>query len=287
MLTQLLQFDLEAQHMIKGVVYDHNKEAIFPVVILEEGTENGTVTDALGNFELMTEMDSAHLSFRMFGFLTRIVPVTKDSILNIKLIPDDSVEIRDFYNSRWLSFGMNYDAFSTVGGLQLSNGVNEEPLIHFEDFQDKFLVKVSGFSDFENNYALYVESGMTRLRYVGRTTIQYNLLRFKDRELLLTDINLTSRIRYIHDTGLIFRTGYQDLDSNRNFGIGLGLEQNLRHMYFGFNSRFYNDYFHHEAYFQLLIPGKNFFTVRSVYNRIENKDQLTIGLNYAFVRNQK
>ncbi|TPE44636.1 hypothetical protein [Pontibacter mangrovi] len=193
----------------------------------------------------------------------------------------------EFYNTRWLAFGTNYGFANSVIGFQVSNGVDEEPLIHFEDFQDNLLIKVQGQTGFDSSYSYGAELGFYSLKYVGRTTLKYDVLNFNDSDLFLTDFNLTSRIRYFRNTGLIFRTGFHQLDGNKNFGFGFGLEQNARNAYFGLNSRYYFEYFHHEAYFQYRIPTKNFISFRTIYNRIDKKDLLTIGLNYSFVRNNK
>ena len=196
-------------------------------------------------------------------------------------------ESKDYYNTRWLTFGSNYGIFNRVFGFQLSNGVDEEPLIHFEDFQDNILIKLHGQTDFGENYSYGGEFGFYSLKVIGRTTLKYDFLNFENSELYLTDINLTSRLVYIRNTGLIFRTGYQNFDGKKNFGIGLGFEQDLVKSYFGLNSRYYFDYFHHEAYLQFRLLKSNMLTMRTVYNRIDNRNILTIGLNYSLVRNRK
>ncbi len=267
-----------SQNLVKGSVYDPEGNELPEVKILETGTNNGTESNIKGYFELTTMNDASYLSFSWIGFKTQSVMVTSDTTLNITLN-------NDFYNTRWLTFGTNYEFFNSVIGLQISNGVDEEPLIHFEDFQDNILIKVHGQSDLNNNYSYGAELGVYSLRYIGRTTLKYDVLNFENSELFLTDINLTSRIRYFRNTGLIFRTGYQDLNNQKNFGVGLGFEQVAEKVYFGFNSIYYFDYFHHQAFVQFRIAPKNLISFRTVYNRIDNKNLLSVGLNYSFIRN--
>jgi hypothetical protein len=269
------------QILVQGKIRDNNGENLPGAVISEIGAGNSTTTDIEGSFSLKTIQDSCKISFSFIGLDTQTITLTKDSTLNI------SLDFGDFYNTRWLSIGTNYESFNSVIGLQLSNGVDEEPLIHFEDFQDNLLIKIHGQTDLNDNYSYGAEIGVYSLKYVGRTTLKYDVMNFENSELFLTDFNLTSRIRYFRNTGLIFRTGYQKFNNNENYGIGLGIEQGGQNFYFGMNSRYYFDYFHHEAYLQIQIPTKNILSFRTVYNRIDNKNLLTIGLNYAFVRNKK
>ena len=268
-----------SQILVQGKIRDINGEAIPGALINEIGTENKTISDLEGNFSLKTNQDSCSVSFSFIGLEIKTINFTKDSLINVTL------EFGNYYNTRWLTFGTNYEFFNSVIGLQISNGVDEEPLIHFEDFQDNILIKVHGQYDLNTNYLYGAEIGASTLRYIGRTTLKYDVINFENSEIFLTDINLTSRIRYFRNTGLIFRAGYQKYNNNENFGFGLGLEQKGRNVYFGFNSIYYFDYFYHEAYLQFRIPTKNFISFRTVYKRIDNKNMISVGLNYSFVRN--
>ena len=275
----LISFNAISQNVVKGFVYDTGGSELPGVVIIETGTHNRTETNINGYFEFITINDASHLSFSWIGHKTKSVKVTSDTTLYIVLN-------EYFHNTRWLTFGANYDFFNSVIGLQISNGVDEEPLIHFEDFQDNILIKIHGQSDLGNNYSYGGEIGINFLRYIGRTTLKYDVLNFEDSQLFLNDFNLTSRIRYIRNTGLIFRTGFQELNKQKNFGLGLGFEQVAQNVYIGFNSRYYFDYFHHQAYLQFRALAKHFISFQTVYNRIDKKNMLSVGLNYSFVRNK-
>jgi len=275
----MLSFQVNSQNLVKGTVFDSKEHIKVPgAKILELGTSNITRSDLNGQFQLNTLSDTSTLIISFVGYSYKEFTISSDTTLLVDMF-------YDLYNTRWFSFGTSYGTLNQVFGFQLSNAADEEPFIHFEEFQDNFIVKLNGQTDFKNNYSYSGELGFSLKRFVGRTTLKYDRINFKDPELFLTDFNLTSRIRYVHNTGLLFRAGYQKLTDRENYGLGLGLEQVFQNFFhFGINSRYYFDYFHHEVYSQLVIPSKNLLTFRTVYNRINRTDLLTIGLNYAFVR---
>ncbi|GAB5531571.1 MAG: hypothetical protein Roseis3KO_33480 [Roseivirga sp.] len=277
----LLSLEAVAQWKVTGKVLNKNGKAFKNVEVVEDGTKNNTITNRKGAFELVTTRDSASVGFYTYvlSSVQRIL-VTSDTTITIKL------DFIDFYNTRWLSLGSNYDPINKVFGLHLSNGVDELPIIHFEDFQDIFLIKANAQSDFDNNHSFGLELGVNYLRFAGRTTIQYNYINFKSSQLLLNGLNLTSQLRYIGSTGLIFRTGYQHYDNKGRYGLGMGLIRSIGKIHVGANSRYYFDYFHHEAYLMVRITKSRMFNLRVVYNRIDHHDLLTFGLNYAFIRNR-
>lgn len=277
----IVSFQVSSQNLVKGTVFDSHDDSMVPgAEIVELGSSNSTRSDLNGLFELTTSSDSSVLLISFIGYNPQKIIITSDTTLVVDLF-------YDFYNTRWLSFGANYGILNQVFGFQLSNGVDEEPLIHFEDFQDNILIKLHGQTDYTDDYSYGGEFGFYLLGPIGRTTLKYDRINFEESGLFLTDLNLTSRIRYFKNTGLILRTGYQKLDGNETYGLGLGFEQDSQNFHFGLNSRYYFDYFHHEMYFQFIIPSKDLLTFRTVYNRIDSTGLLTAGINYAFVRARK
>ncbi len=274
----LTSFEVVSQNVVKGFVIDLDGNGLPKVLITEVRTANRTETNTRGYFTLTTANDTSHIAFSYIGLDSQTIVITADTTLNIILT-------RESYDTRWLTFGISHAPLNSAVGFQISNGVDEEPLIHFEDFQDNVLFKVHAQSDFNRNYSYGAELGIHLLRYIGRTTLKYDVIRFKEADIFLTDFNLTSKLRYFGNTGLIFRTGYQKFNDKNKFGLGLGLEQNRRNFYIGINSRYYFDYFHHEVYLQYKIPAKSFISFLTVYNRIDDKNLLSLGLNYSFARN--
>lgn len=271
----------KAQHQVDGIVISEFGFRGLPFVEIQEiGTQNKTFSDTLGIFELTTLTDPSQIQVSFPDNATQYYTVTSDTFFAIEMYT------YDYYNTRWLSFGTSLESFNSLLGFQISNGTDEEPLIHFEDFQDKLLLKIYGQTDLGKNFAYGAEVGLNRLRYIGRTTLNYNRWHLEDVGLYLTDINLTSRVRYLHNTGLVFRAGYQERNGNRQFGIGAGIEPIFKNFYLGVNSRYYFSYFHHEAYVQVILLPEHFLSLRATYNRIKQNNLLSIGINYAFVRNE-
>lgn len=168
-----------SQILVQGNIKNNQEEALPGAIIIEVGTENKTSTNLEGNFSLKTIQDSCTISFFFFGFESKTVTLTKNSAVNIVL------ELRGFNNPRWLTIGTNYDLFNTIFGLQISNGTDEEPLIHFEDFQDNLLIKFHGQTNFKNNYSYGAEVGWSYLpiRNLTWLSLEYSVRNFKSTNL--------------------------------------------------------------------------------------------------------
>jgi TonB-linked SusC/RagA family outer membrane protein len=59
------------------------------VNVVEKGTQNGTISDANGNYNIVVN-DNAIMIFSFVGFSSQEIPVTATSVVNVKLIPDVS-----------------------------------------------------------------------------------------------------------------------------------------------------------------------------------------------------
>ncbi|NOZ33777.1 MAG: hypothetical protein GXO80_00580 [Chlorobi bacterium] len=266
--------------MIQGIIKDIQGEVIPRAIINEIGTENKTTSDLEGNFILKTIHDSCSISFSFIGLEIKTINFTKDSTVNVTL------EYGNYYNSRWLTIGTNYGFYSSVFGFQLSNGTDEEPLIHFEEFQDKLLIKIQGQTDFDSNYSYRSEIGWSHpIHYLARISCEYTVRNYESTEFYLKNFNLSSKIGYFRNTLLLFKVGYTKLQERNNFGITIGIEQNIKSLYFGFSSGYYSEYFYHNAYLQIGLYKNGLFSFRATYDRINNFNLLTLGIHYTFVRN--
>ena len=77
--------------VIKGKVISAEDGDVLPgVTVSIKGTNNGTVTDGEGNYELTVPLDNAILLFSFIGFTSREFPVTEQSELNVELAEDIS-----------------------------------------------------------------------------------------------------------------------------------------------------------------------------------------------------
>ncbi len=77
-----------AQVNVKGKITDEKGTGISGVTILLKGTNNGTGTDADGNFSLMVPGGKGTLIVSSIGFLTQQMPVNNRSTINITLAAD-------------------------------------------------------------------------------------------------------------------------------------------------------------------------------------------------------
>lgn len=74
---------------IRGRVLDENGDGLPGVSILVRGTQQGTITDELGNFSLEIPDEKAVLIFSFVGYITREIPVENRALFDISLKPND------------------------------------------------------------------------------------------------------------------------------------------------------------------------------------------------------
>jgi TonB-linked SusC/RagA family outer membrane protein len=80
---------LQAQSLeIKGKVTDTNQEPLIGATILVQGTEQGTITDINGNFQVKTD-PKATLIISYTGFSSKIIVIGNQTVWNIMLEPED------------------------------------------------------------------------------------------------------------------------------------------------------------------------------------------------------
>ena len=88
-LSVLFSPSLQAQSLeIKGKVTDTNQEPLIGATILVQGTEQGTITDINGNFQLKTD-SKATLIISYTGFSSKIIVIGNQTVWNIMLEPED------------------------------------------------------------------------------------------------------------------------------------------------------------------------------------------------------
>ena len=81
-----------AQMTVKGtVVSDSESEPLVGVAILEQGTNNGTITDLDGNFSLQVKSNKAILVVSYVGYITQQIAVNGRSQLNVRLVEDSKL----------------------------------------------------------------------------------------------------------------------------------------------------------------------------------------------------
>ncbi|MDD6000607.1 MAG: TonB-dependent receptor [Bacteroidales bacterium] len=90
LLTLLFPFALSAQNItVSGKVFDAStNEPLVGVTVVQTGTQNGTITDIDGNYNISVPSD-ASLTFSYIGYITNTVFVNGKSTLPVSLDPDN------------------------------------------------------------------------------------------------------------------------------------------------------------------------------------------------------
>ncbi|RLD52840.1 MAG: hypothetical protein DRI94_01820 [Bacteroidetes bacterium] len=276
----ILTLNIFSQSEVTGVIKDFEGNYLPSAYIQEVGTKNEVVSSEKGKFVINTIKDTCLISFSWIGLETKTIKVNNDTSVNIIL------EVWD-YESKWITIGSNYDVMNSTFGFLVSNGFDEHPIIHFEDFTESWVYKISGSTDFRNDYSFGVKISCDYfMRYVYMPTVEYSKIWYSSNNFQLYNINLTvgEYIRFI-DAPILLKLGYQTLNEFKNFGVGLGLQKSHRKpdLYYGVMVSYWVDYFVYKLYFQSFIY-KHKLSIKTNYERIQNFDFFNIGFNYTFNR---
>lgn len=80
-----------AQQMtVQGTIVDEIDSPLIGATVFEVGTSNGVATDMNGKYELKVNANSS-LKITYVGYLSQELPVKAQSIINVKLLPDDNL----------------------------------------------------------------------------------------------------------------------------------------------------------------------------------------------------
>ncbi len=75
---------------VKGTVVDSNNEPVIGAFIMEQNTQNGTSTDALGSYVLSVKKDAV-LEVSCIGYVTEVIPVSGRTTINVTLNEDSEM----------------------------------------------------------------------------------------------------------------------------------------------------------------------------------------------------
>jgi hypothetical protein len=76
------------QYRVTGTITDQNRNPLPGVNILIEGSTNGAISDASGEFSLNVSDNNAVFIFSFIGYKTQKVPVAGKTTIDIVLVPD-------------------------------------------------------------------------------------------------------------------------------------------------------------------------------------------------------
>jgi hypothetical protein len=74
---------------ITGIIKNASGESIPSVTIREEGTNNGTVSNADGKYTISVRNGQSTLLFSMIGYVSTRVPVGTQKVINVSLVEDN------------------------------------------------------------------------------------------------------------------------------------------------------------------------------------------------------
>ncbi|MEY3419929.1 MAG: hypothetical protein RIR48_209, partial [Bacteroidota bacterium] len=81
---------LDAQVKISGNVKSSNNEPMIGASVIENGTNNGTITDVDGNFELLAKDLTSTLKISFIGYQSKMVKIENQSGIMITM-EDDAI----------------------------------------------------------------------------------------------------------------------------------------------------------------------------------------------------
>jgi hypothetical protein len=114
----------------------------------------------------------------------------------------------NYYDSKWNTIGIQYDFLNYTFGLVMSNGYDEMPLIHFEDFSEKFVYKVNVQTNFNKDYSFGFSFAWKRpIILLNLASIEYLQHDLSSKNVHYKNINISAK-RYIKDIEVIVKLGY-------------------------------------------------------------------------------
>lgn len=191
------------------------------------------------------------------------------------------------YDTKWFTVGSQFDLINTSFGLLISNGYNERPMIHFEDFSEDLMIKIQGASDFQNDYSFGTSVAYQYpIKYISLISFDYKNFDYSSIDFQHQDYNISAKagIKYIN-AGFRLGFGYQTLNDFQNFGVNTGLQKVLiyRRLYSEILCGYYTHYWTWSVKLQGFIY-KDLISVAIKYDRIDIYDFLNLGINFTFKR---
>lgn len=204
-----------------------------------------------------------------------------------KTVTDSTLFAETFYSNHFFTFGPIYNTSKSLIGLQIGNGNNEQPIVHFEDLSADILYKVSGQTDFNNDYLI---AGEISWNYPFRAklsilSLNFDQTRITDDGLFQRNLGLSTRyyLRFTPNLHILAKFSHQRLNRQNNIGFGLGLQNEHRKLYYGIRADYFKDYYNYSAFLQSFLFNSK-FSLRLAYDRIDNFDFFNIGLNYVIIK---
>ena len=181
----------------------------------------------------------------------------------------------------YYTVGLNSDVVNSLYGVTISNGSDEQPIIHFEELNNKVLLKLNGQIDKENNYTMGAKFSLNYPWRISLASIDYIQRNIRSINLFSRDINLSTEI-YLKriDLILITKLGYKEMNENKNIGTSIGLQKSYRKIYFGLIGGYYIESYNYSAFTQFYILKST--SLRFCYEKISKYDFLNMEVHFTF-----
>jgi len=227
-------FSSYGQVEITGKVFDR-EDVIYGVTIREKGTNNGTLSDIEGNFNLQVTDSNSIVEFLLVGYKPKEVTIGKKRDFLIKLKENCYI---DFFDEKEIRFGLSSDPVNNPFGgfFQITY-----PFIKIK----RALISSVGYqSDFSDNYRFDAKFGVIHLLvdcdYDADLDFNYKNLKIKD-EFQFRNYIIESKINFsrpkilLNHTTLYLGCGLSDITKSdfsqttqAGYMLGIGTGTNIR-----------------------------------------------------------
>jgi len=186
----------------------------------------------------------------------------------------------------WMSIGSFADLEFAPYGVSISNGQEEQNLLHFEDFQENVSFKLALATDFKDNSTFetkFIYHNPLINGYLFNTSLEYINKNYSS--LKFEDYNLSTKIRYLKSIKslLNLKFGVQKFNDQSSFGGALGLEKKhyQAKLQYGGQIGYWNNYFTYNIYFRKFLYDRKISLIGK-YDRINEVNFFKVGVHYLF-----
>lgn len=267
----------------RGIVFDDIPLPIPEVKVSIKGTDKSTKTDVDGKFSIVVPDSLNILTFSFLGFETLEYKLNGHQYIEIVLNEEALIpQEREI----WVSIGSFSDIEFAPYGISISNGQEEQNLLHFEDFQEAVSFKIALATDFNDNLTYetkFIYHNPLINGHLFNTSIEiinkdYSHLDFKD-------YNLSTKIRYLKSISslLTAKMGVQEFKNKSGFGGAVGFERKhyLLKLQYGGQIGYWNDYFTYKLYLRKFFYKRKLSLIAK-YDNINETNFFTVGIHYLF-----
>jgi hypothetical protein len=208
---------------------------------------------------------------------------------------NDKIDSTEYYYSqflncckiKWATIGFRYELFNSTYGIEISNGIDERPLMHFEDFSEDLMFKLNALTNFKTNYSFQATLARhLQINYLSIISCEYQIQDYSEIDYFHHDISISAKSYWnLVNSGIIFKTGFQTLNDYNNFGANIGFQKivHSKSFYITCIAGYYFDYFTYNAILHGFIY-KNSLSLRLEYEKKYKYNFINLGVNLTIRR---